>query len=185
MTPVPPATRRRFATVVALLAAVGALSCVAVIVAALIRQQPTPGLGYLIVPGAVVLVVGQVATLVWMFRARRRDRQRARPGGPVGSPSVTSWLTNGLGGGALVVLLLLCVGGALAAATGVPLEGQPAPATPECAYPLTDRGRFTACVSEAEYVREQARAQRFVAGVLLCFFSAHAAVALTRRTSVR
>lgn len=98
------------------------------------RTRPIPELGYLVIPGTVVLLLGQVAAIVWLQRAQRTGRL-----GSTGA--IARWLTNGLGGAGVAVVIALGAGAFIATVTAIPRQGQPVRAIPECDYPRANMAR--------------------------------------------
>ena len=167
--PDPEPSRRPLVLLYALAAAdlIGIGGCAGLVLASYVRHRPVDGLALLLVPAVPVLITGQLWAIVYLRRRR--------------SPGSKLWeLLGGLGKGVAVALIVLAAGGWLAAfttgAAGLSNGGTDG-GSAGCPYRLRQHTEVS-CVSRAEYLRAGAAEQRFAGGVLLGFFSMHAAAAL-------
>lgn len=164
---------------VAGLASLGATVALAIGLTALIRGEPTRGIGVLLVFAVPVVFVGQIWLIV-LGRARmpsgRGWRGRSRMFGVRDARALffgsLSWATAG-------PLLVLAFLGWLSAMTAFPSIANGGPTSPSssCRYRLDSHGA-TSCVSREIYEHAGAGEQRFAAGILLAFFALHAGGAL-------
>jgi hypothetical protein len=148
-------------------AGLAALGALLVDVLALLTGAPVHGVALLLVPAVPLLVVGQL-WMISVLLARgesRRSMSTLFPGLP---PKVRPLLAAGLGTAWVMAML----------AFPSLSKGSPAIPAPECRWPLQNHGVVT-CVSEDIYLRAGAAKQRFMASILMGFFLAHSALALS------
>jgi hypothetical protein len=149
----------------------------------LTTQRPVSGLGLLLVPAILLLVVGQVwAVLLQTARTPKSQgswRTRMQRSGS-GSGTLLGQMFGGLPKRARTGITVAFIAGILLAATAFPSisNGSPAPSTPTCPWPLTNHGVIT-CVSYTTYLQAGAGLQRFTAGILMAFFVTHFGVVLS------
>ena len=173
---------RRGARILAVADAAAIAIAVTLIAASLIIGRPIGGVALLLGPGVLLLIVGQVATIVVM-RARRPSRTGRRSSSGLGrrrsiSGDLRSYfgpldrrVTRAVG--------VLSVIGFLSFITGIifTFHGAPAGSDGGCAYRLQGHGIYT-CVSETTYELAGAALQRMVAGIFLFFYAMHFYAAL-------
>jgi hypothetical protein len=172
--------------VVVVLGSVAAATASAIIVAALIRQRPTPELTALLIPGILTVLSGQI-WMIGLMIARQaprprgwRARSRQGLGQQVASfRSPIKFFFGDLPPSIAGPILSLAVLGWLSAMTAFPsiAQGGPAGSGDGCAYRLSNHGTFR-CVSRHVFEQAGAGEQRFAAGILLAFFCLHAGAAL-------
>ena len=179
-----PAAARRISAVLAVGASVGAVAAAAVAIAALARGRPAPAAPLLLVLGGPLLAAGQLWAIGLM-----RARQPRRTAGRRASVDLASlapwsrvtrtWMFGDLRASLVAVVIACASGGWLLAVTTFPAlsSGGPAEARPGCPYALSNHGAVT-CVTRRAYERAGAAEQRFAAGILLGFYSAHAGAVL-------
>jgi hypothetical protein len=133
-----------------------------------------PGEPLLIVPAGLLLFSGQITAIVALFGERREGSSTRRK---------ISWdfVTHGdVRVYALQVVMLAIFYLSIFQAQSVTSspnwnEGDPAPPTSGCPWPLDSHGSIT-CVSHPVYVAAGTGLQRFAAGVILGFFAFQLAV---------
>jgi hypothetical protein len=170
--------------------AAAAIVAAAVIIADLVRRQAVPNTSWLLVAGAVILVIGQV----WMVSLG--IAQRPTRGTPWTVGIRTTWASRWsqppvretwfphlppmVANLFLTVAFLGWVAAFTALAIGLPGGGPDL--TAGCPYSLESHGVIT-CVTRQTYDQAGADLQRFAAGIFLAFFSLHAGAALSHARS--
>lgn len=177
---------RQLSVVIVVLGSVAAATASAIIVAALIRQRPTPGLTALLIPAIPTILLGQV-WMIGLMTARQsprphgwRVRTRQGWGRQISSfRSPIKFFFGDLPPAIAGPILSLAVLGWLSAMTAFPsiARGGPAGSGDGCAYRLSNHGTFS-CVSRHVFEQAGAGVQRFAAGILLSFFCLHTGAAL-------
>jgi hypothetical protein len=169
---------------IVVIAGLGALTAATVAFVALIRQHPTPGLTFLIVPAVPALIVGQAWTVAVI-----RSRTAPRPPGAKftvrsreGQFNPKRFFFGALDSRVSAVLLAGGLTGWLLAMTAFPslTDGGPAGSHGSCVYTLSNHGSIT-CVTRGQYQRAGAAEQRFAAGILMFLFCIHVGAAASRR----
>jgi hypothetical protein len=135
------------------------------------QSDALPASPELVVPAALLLLVGQVG-VAGRLRAARQAGGSAR-----GRVSVR--LVRAFASPQGVALGVIALTGLLASWSGLRLApgGTPADARPGCPYPLVSRGHVL-CVSPEHYRLAGLGAERFAAGVVLMLLAVDLAVAL-------
>jgi hypothetical protein len=151
---------------------VGVLGSAAVVAWTFTQSEALPASPVLVVPAALLLLVGQVS-VAGRLRVTRRVGSTAR--GRVSVRRLVGAFASPRG----AALGLTALAGLLACVSGLGLGpgGTPADATPGCPYPLVSRGHVL-CVSPEHYRLAGLGAERFAAGVLLMLLAVDLAVAL-------
>jgi hypothetical protein len=144
----------------------------------LLRGRAVPGVGPLAIVAFPLVFIGQGWMLALAF-------SRMPPGsrsGRLKPRELRRLLFGELHRVVVLALLLLAFCGWLAAITASSSmqRGDPVAPSADCPYRLASHGAYT-CVSKSEYDRSGAAGQRFMAGILLGFFSLHLGAALGGR----
>ncbi|MCL2781115.1 MAG: hypothetical protein FWD74_06445 [Actinomycetia bacterium] len=162
---------RRFNTLIAALASCGVIGRLVVVVAGSLRGKPVPGSLLLLAAGMPIGFVGQ-GWAIYVLNARQR--RSGRPAAVLGSGVLLGDLTPKLK--KLFVVSALC--GAVVSGIGFATmpNGVPDGSSGTCQYQINNHGSET-CVSKHSYDAAGVASQRSFAGVLMVFFSMHAAVA--------
>lgn len=173
---------RRSARILAVADVVAITVALVLIAATLVVGRPLGGVGLLLGPGILLLIVGQVCAIVVM-RARRPPRTGRRyPREARRQRSIGEDLDRYFGPldrRATRVVTGLCVIGVLSFITGIffTFHGSPLGPGGGCAYRLSSHGVVT-CVSASAYRLAGAAQQRMVAGIFLFFYAMHCYAAL-------
>ena len=161
---------------------VAAIVTASIVIHALIWNRPLSGLAPLLIVGIPLLVFGQF----WMIfamnaRSPRRVRQgRIRRFDQLGLTGQKPNFFGGLSRPQTIAVYGTFFAAWLAGITAFPSlsNGNPAPPTVGCKWPLVNHGLQT-CVSHSAYLAAGVGLQRFAVGVLLGFYSIHAASSLS------
>jgi len=173
---------RRLAVSLAVADSVAIAIVVTVIAASVIRGRPAGGVQYLLAPGILLVVAGQVWAVL-VITARRPPRTGRRLlAGPNRGRSISEDLISSFGPvdrRVATIVGALCVIGFLSFITAIFFTWQGGPAGPGggCLYRLEGHGIYT-CVSKSAYDLAGAAQQRIAAGPLLFFFAIHLYAAL-------
>ena len=162
-------------------AGVGIVIAATIVLLALMRARPQPGLVLLLVPAIPALLVGQLWTIGVLNARMPNDRNGWRQ---LVAATARSWkcmkqaVLGPLPARAAYALTTLGFLGWLAAMTTFPALwlGGTNGGTPGCPYQLNNHGSLS-CVSLTTYQHVGAAEQRLVAGMFLFFFVFHFAVA--------
>jgi hypothetical protein len=157
----------------------GAVGALIVGVAALIRDQPVPGVAALAILAIPLLLVGQVWSMALAIARMPRFvggwREDARARRRLGIRLIFGDLSRGVVWCLSAVFFLGWFFGV--SAWAALSEGGPAGAGADCPYRLNNHGSYT-CVSRETYQHVGAADQRFACGVMLAFFAMHTGAAL-------
>lgn len=152
-----------------------------IVVHALVWNRPLSGVTPLLIVGIPLLVFGQVWMLIALNARRPKPSERRGPFNRLGlSGEGSTFFFEGLSKRERYMAFGTFIAGWLAGATAFPSISNGGPGTPTtgCPWPLVNHGVRT-CVSQSAYLAAGVGLQRFAVGVLLGFFSIHAASSLS------